>query len=207
MFQNLTIGKRLTLGFAVLALLILAMGAFAAQRMGHAQQTVRGVTLESVPSIRDLGRLATMLAEYRVSERGLVASYQDPVKAAEYAEELTAGSRQFHALAESFGAKVVDPQERRLYEDVQAKAKRYFDNSHELVAALKNGDLGPSGKAGDLRQAAADAVGKLLDRDIVLLNQAVAAQESGYRLNLWAIGLMLAIALVLAVALAFVITR
>jgi methyl-accepting chemotaxis protein len=207
MFQNLTIGKRLTLGFAVLALLILVMGGFAAQRMGLAQETVRTVTRESVPSIRDLGRLATMLAEYRVSERGLVASHEDPVKAAEYAEELTAGSKAFHELAQSFEAKIVDAQERKLYEDVQAKAKRYFANSRLLVEALKQGDLGPSKQAGDLRQAAADAVGALLEHDMVLLNQAVAAQEAGYRLNLWAIGLMLAIALALAVALAVVITR
>lgn len=44
MLQNLTIGKRLTLGFAALALLILVMGTFAAQRMGNAQDTVRAVT-------------------------------------------------------------------------------------------------------------------------------------------------------------------
>ena len=207
MFQNLTIGKRLTLGFAVLALLILVMGAFAAQRMGHAQETVRTVTQESVPSIRDLGRLATMLAEYRVSERGLVASYQDSEKAAEYAGELVAGSKEYQTLAESFEAKIVDAKERKLYEDMQAKAKRYFDNSRQLVEALKHDDLGPSKQAGDLRQAAADAVGVLLDYDIVLLNQAVKAQEAGYRLNLWAIGLMLAIALAMAIALAVVITR
>ena len=67
MLQNLNIGKRLAFGFGALALLILVMGAFAAQRMGTAQSTVRTLTQESVPSIRNLGQLATMLAEYRVS--------------------------------------------------------------------------------------------------------------------------------------------
>ncbi|KQY52733.1 methyl-accepting chemotaxis protein [Lysobacter sp. Root494] len=207
MLQNLTIGRRLTLGFAALALLIVVMGAFAAQRMGNAQDTVRAVTQESVPSIRDLGRLATMLAEYRVSERGLVASHEDPAKSAEYAAELTEGAKQFHELASGYAAKIAGARERELYEDVQARADRYFDNSRRLVEALKTGDLAPAKQAGDLRQATADAVAALLDYNIVLLNNAVAAQEAGYRFNLWAIGLMLAIALALAIMSAILITR
>jgi methyl-accepting chemotaxis protein len=207
MLQNLTIGRRLTLGFAALALLILVMGAFAAQRMGKAQDTVRAVTQESVPSIRDLGRLATMLAEYRVSERGLVASYEDAAKSAEYAAELDEGTKQFHELASAYAAKIADTHERKLYEDVQAKAVRYFDNSRRLVEGLKTGDMAPAKQAGDLRQATADAVAALLDYNIVLLNKAVAAQEAGYRFNLWAIGAMLAIALALAIVSAVFITR
>jgi methyl-accepting chemotaxis protein len=207
MLQNLTIGRRLTLGFAALALLILVMGAFAAQRMGKAQDTVRAVTQESVPSIRDLGRLATMLAEYRVSERGLVASYEDAAKSAEYAAELDEGTKQFHELANAYAAKISDTHERKLYEDVQAKAVRYFDNSRRLVEGLKTGDMAPAKQAGDLRQATADAVAALLDYNIVLLNKAVAAQEAGYRFNLWAIGAMLAIALALAIVSAVFITR
>ena len=74
MLQNLTIGKRLAIGFSALAILILVTGVFSALRMGNTQRMVQKVTDESVPAIRDLGRLATMLAEYRVSERGLVAS-------------------------------------------------------------------------------------------------------------------------------------
>jgi len=207
MLQNLTIGKRLTLGFAALALLILVMGAFAAQRMGTAQDTVRAVTQESVPSIRDLGRLATMLAEYRVSERGLVASYEDAAKSAEYAAELADGAKKFHELASGYAAKIADGRERELYQDVQAKAAHYFDNSRLLVEALKTGDMTPTKQAGDLRQATADAVAALLDYNIVLLNKAVAAQEAGYRFNLWAIGVLLAIALALAIVSAILITR
>ncbi|GAB3093806.1 methyl-accepting chemotaxis protein [Lysobacter terrae] len=207
MLQNLTIGRRLTLGFAALAVLILVMGAFAAQRMGTAQNTVRTLTQVSVPSIRDLGRLATLLAEYRVSERGLVASYQDPEKAAEYTGELKAGAEEFETLASKYAAEIVDAHERELYTDVEAKAARYFDNSRRLVEGLKAGDMAPAKQAGDLRQATADAVAKLLDYNIVLLNRGVAAQEAGYRFNLWAIGAMLAIALALAIASAVVITR
>ena len=62
MLQNLTIGKRLTIGFSALAVLILVTGAFAAWRMGNTQKMVQKVTNESVPAIRDLGKLATMLA-------------------------------------------------------------------------------------------------------------------------------------------------
>lgn len=207
MLQNLNIGKRLAFGFGALALLILVMGAFAAQRMGTAQHTVRNVTQESVPAIRNLGQLATMLAEYRVSERGLVASYEDATKAAEYEVELKAGAKEFSELASAHEAKIADAHERQLYEDVHAKAERYFENSRALVQGLKTGDMTAVKAAGDLRQATADAVGALLDYNIVLLNKGVDAQEAGYRFNLWAIGILLAIALALAVVLAVVITR
>ena len=73
MFKHLKIGKRLAIGFAVLVLLIVATGAFSAQRMGVAQDVVLDITKKEVPAIRDLGRMATMLAEYRVSERGLAS--------------------------------------------------------------------------------------------------------------------------------------
>ena len=104
MFKHLKIGKRLAIGFAVLVLLIVVTGAFSAQRMGVAQDVVVEITNKEVPAIRDLGRMATMLAEYRVSERGLVAGYEDPEKVAEYTDELIAGGKAFDALSKHMEA-------------------------------------------------------------------------------------------------------
>ena len=207
MFKNFGIGKRLAIGFAALALLILAMGGFSAQRMGTVQSTVRNVMQESVPAIRDLGKLATMLAEYRVSERGLVASHEDPAKAAEYAAELQAGSVAFGAMVEAHQAKLGSARERELYADMRNKAHLYFENSRKLVAALAVGDMAPAQQAADLRQTAADAVGVLLEYDIARLDEAVAAQESDYKWSLLAIGLLLAAALLIATVAAVITTR
>ena len=207
MFDNLTIGKRLAIAFSALAVLILVTGAFAVQRMGHTQATVRSVTLDSVPSIRDLGRLATMLAEYRVSERGLVASADDPAKQQEYAGELAQGSRDFNALAKSYEAKLADARDRALYEQVLARADRYFDNSRQVIEGVKSGDTTAAKRAGDLRQATADAVAALLDYNLSLLDKAVAAQESSYRFGVGAIAALLAIALALAATAAILISR
>src|SRR5690606_123099 len=91
MFSSFSIGKRLGIGFAALALLILVMGGFAADRMGRAQDMVLDLTHESVPAVRELGAMATALAEYRVSERGLVSSVGDAAKMEEYGSELVAG--------------------------------------------------------------------------------------------------------------------
>ncbi len=198
MLQNLTIGKRLAIGFSALAVLILITGAFSALRMGNTQRMVQKVTDESVPAIRDLGRLATMLAEYRVSERGLVSSADDPAKREEYAGELAEGSKAFFALAKTYESKISDTRDRALYKETMARANRYFDNSRKLVAALAVGDMTPAKGAADLRQATADQLGSLLDYNMQRLDQAVDAQQRSYRLSLLAIAVLLVVALVLA---------
>ena len=92
---DLSIARRLGLGFAILSLLLLVLGVFALWQVRQTHATVVQLTRHEMPAVRDLGRLATQLAEYRVSERGLVASADDAAKAAEYAGELTAGQRDF----------------------------------------------------------------------------------------------------------------
>lgn len=108
MFKHLKIGKRLAIGFAVLVLLIVATGAFSVQRMGVAQDVVVEITKKEVPAIRDLGRMATMLAEYRVSERGLVANFEDPDKVAEYTGEMVAGAKAFDELSKAYGTNITE---------------------------------------------------------------------------------------------------
>ena len=207
MFKHLKIGKRLAIGFAVLVLLIVATGAFSAQRMGVAQGVVVEITNKEVPAIRDLGRLATMLAEYRVSERGLVAGYENPEKVAEYTGELVAGSKAFDELSKSYGTTITDKHQKELYQQMLAKAELYFDNSRRLIESVKVGDLTPASGAGDLRQATADAVAAMLDDKMKALDDAVAAQQAGYTTNLRAIGVLVAVALMLAIAAAVLITR
>ena len=207
MFKHLKIGKRLAIGFAVLVLLIVVTGAFSAQRMGVAQDVVVEITNKEVPAIRNLGRMATMLAEYRVSERGLVAGYEDPEKVAEYTDELIAGGKAFDALSKAYGSSLTDPQDKALHQEMMAKAALYFENSRRLIESVKVGDLTPASGAGDLRQATADAVGRMLDAKMKVLDSAVAAQEAGYNTNIKAIGLLVAVALMLAIAAAVLITR
>jgi methyl-accepting chemotaxis protein len=207
MFQNLTIGKRLTIGFSALALLILITGAFSGLRMGVMQQGVRQLTLESVPQIRRLGQLATALAEYRVSERGYVASQDAPEKAAEYLGEMEAGSKEIDALIKGYILFPGDKRDAELKAAVQNHADAYFANSRKLPAALAAGDTAPAKQAGDLRQATADAVAALLDYKVQWLNRNVADQEKSYRFNLEAIAILVLIALALSVAGAIGISR
>ena len=141
MFSSFSIGKRLGIGFAALALLILVMGGFAADRMGTAQDMVLDLTHESVPAVRELGAMATALAEYRVSERGLVSSVGDEAKMQEYSGELVAGRQAFEQMTTAFAARVQGDDERADYDEVLARSAAYFDNSALLMTALESGDL------------------------------------------------------------------
>ncbi|MDH5831347.1 methyl-accepting chemotaxis protein [Luteimonas sp. M1R5S18] len=206
MFKSLSIGRRLAIGFAALALLIVAIGAFSMQRMGKMQAEVLQLTRSAVPAIRDLGRMATALAEYRVSERGLVSNADNPEKFEEYKGELATGREQFQVIADRYAAEA-GAAEHEAYQDAMAAVALYFDNSQRLVDGLQAGDLGPVSAAADLRQAAADQIGVVLDHRQKDLDAAVAAQEADYAASLTAIGVLLAIALALAGAASILITR
>src|SRR5690606_24587251 len=117
MFRSLSIGKRLGIGFSALALLIVVMGGFAANRIGTSQDVVLDLTHESVPAIRELGSMDTALAEYRVSERGLVSSVGDEAKMQEYSGELVVGRKAFEEMTSAFAARVSGDSERVAYED------------------------------------------------------------------------------------------
>ncbi|WP_460834842.1 HAMP domain-containing protein, partial [Lysobacter humi (ex Lee et al. 2017)] len=180
---DLPIARRLALGFTTVSVLLLLLGAFALWQVRQTHATVVQLTRQDMPVVRDLGRLATQLAEYRVSERGLVASSDDPGKSAEYADELVAGQRDFYALARSLAPSFPSGRERVLYADVMSCANRYFANSRALVVALKAGDTAPAKRAGDLRQATADALQGLLNHGIARLNAQVDAQDAAQARN------------------------
>jgi methyl-accepting chemotaxis protein len=204
---DMKIGRRLGFAFATISLLLLVIGGLSMMKLNTTQATVRTLTRENVPTVRSLGELATKLAEYRVSERGLVASYDDAEKAAEYAGELTAGQKDFYALARPLGARFAEPRERALYGEVMSKADRYFANSRAMVEALKVGDLAPSKQAGDLRQATADALQELLTQNIAQLNTQVEAQEAAHARNQTLFAVLLVAALLLSAAFSVAIAR
>ncbi|MFC0679942.1 methyl-accepting chemotaxis protein [Lysobacter korlensis] len=206
-FRSLRIAHKLYVAFGLVLIIAVSLGAFALLRMNESSATVKELTDESVPVVRDLGRLATQLAEYRVSERGLVADRENAEKAAEYAAELVSGRKAFDELAQSLAKSFTDSREQALYADVIEKAALYFDNSEQLVEAVKVGDMAPSKRAGDLRQATADALQELLTQNIAQLNEHVAAYEARQQQNRNAMSVWLAVMLVLGGVLATVIAR
>jgi methyl-accepting chemotaxis protein len=195
---DLPIGRRLGLAFATISLLLLALGAFALWQLKGVRSTVVQLTSQDMPVVRDLGRLSTMLAEYRVSERGLVSSIDDAEKTAEYLGELQTGQRDFYAMLHPLGASFPSGEERAKYQVVVQRADRYFANSRALVGALRAGDLAPSKQAGDLRQATADALKDLLDFNIAQLAASVDRQGAQFARNEVAFVTLLVVALALA---------
>ncbi|HEY4556144.1 MAG TPA: HAMP domain-containing protein, partial [Lysobacter sp.] len=207
LLADMKIGHRLAFAFATVCLLLLVIGGLSMLQLNATQATVRHLTHDSVPMVRDLGQLTTMLAEYRVSERGFVASQDDAAKTAEYAGELSAGQQAFYALARPLATRVSSARERELFADAIAKADRYFANSRALAAALQADDPEPAKRAGDLRQATADALQALLVQGIDTLNAQVAAQEAAHARNRVVSAVLLGVALLLAAGFAVAIAR
>lgn len=204
---NLNIARRLALGFVALCLVTLLLGAASLWQMHRDQTAVDHLTGVTVPVVRDLGRLGTLLAEYRVSERGLVATHGDLAKTAEYRSELEAFKPQFYALAEDIAARLPDVHGVGLLNEVRVRADRYFDNSKRLIAALDAGDDGPVGRAGDLRGATAAAVSDLMKAEMADLDRAIAAQTAASTRSRVMIGALLVLGLGFGLAASWLITR
>lgn len=64
MFRNMKIGPRLSIGFGLLALLLLALGAFSLQQMAKMNETVKDVTENWLPSIDALGSMNLAIMRY-----------------------------------------------------------------------------------------------------------------------------------------------
>ena len=68
MLSDLKVGVRLGLGFALLVLLMLAMGAFSASRVAQVEAKVEDLATNWLPSTRTLGAISDAMTQMRRAE-------------------------------------------------------------------------------------------------------------------------------------------
>ena len=139
--NTMTIGKKLTAGFAVLGLMMAFIGGFSLFEFSTMNRAAIGFTDSILPAVVRTTAIGEGISELRRYELGYFLVASDPQKKAEYRSET---ARKFAQVAQQLvdhDATIwaEDVEERRIFEGVKADWARY-SALHERVRQLQEGD-------------------------------------------------------------------
>ncbi|MFM5242652.1 methyl-accepting chemotaxis protein [Aeromonas media] len=139
--NTMTIGKKLTAGFAVLGLMMAFIGGFSLFEFSTMNRAAIGFTDSILPAVVRTTAIGEGISEMRRYELGYFLVASDPQKKAEYRSET---ARKFAQVAQRLAEHdatiwAEDVEERRIFEGVKADWARYAA-LHERVRQLQEGD-------------------------------------------------------------------
>ncbi|WP_331343955.1 methyl-accepting chemotaxis protein [Cellvibrio sp. UBA7661] len=135
----MNIGPRLTLGFGVLALILLLQGLFGLNNMSNMQQKADEVKSIWVPALNATGELNLALMRYRVNAVRAVVDV-DPVAIAQAESNLRARAQDAEIAQASYEKLITEPEERRLFDELRDIKNRYIQATEKILVAMKQGD-------------------------------------------------------------------
>ncbi len=211
MLRNMRLGPRLTLGFGLLTLLILALGLFSLRNMMVMDEDNKAIIQNWLPSIETLAAMNLSIMRYRIyglhqvlhpEQEELV---QTQLKLRELQSEIATHLKNYEHL-------VSDGEEREFFNRLHTAKEQYIAVVERIGAAVKRGDLDSATNILEGEQLSlANDIAQILQRLSQLNKQgaAAAAAEStaAYENGRLFMFTVLAIVLAIAIALALIITR
>ncbi|WP_392399843.1 methyl-accepting chemotaxis protein [Aeromonas salmonicida] len=139
--STMTIGKKLTAGFAVLGLMVAFIGGFSLLEFSNMNRAAIGFTDSILPAVNRTSAIGESISELRRYELGFFLVASDPQKKAEYRSET---SRRFEQVAQQLVEHdatiwAEDVEERRTFDTVKADWARYAA-LHQRVKQLQDSD-------------------------------------------------------------------
>ncbi|MCX0425244.1 methyl-accepting chemotaxis protein [Aeromonas veronii] len=139
--SSMTIGKKLTAGFAVLGLMVAFIGGFSLVQFGNMNDVAIRFTDSILPAVNRTSAIGDSLGELRRYELGYFVVAAEPLKRAEYRN---IASQQLNAIAQQLIAhdKTIWPEdvaERRTFDTVKSDWDRYVA-LHQRVQQLQDSD-------------------------------------------------------------------
>lgn len=164
MFRNIKIGLRLSIGFGLLAMLVLALGSFSLMRMGNMNETVKDVTENWLPSIDTLGSMNLALMRYRVLSLRVVLD-PEPAQVARNQASMEELLKEINSLFQTYERYLSNDEERQLFTQLVSAKERFIAVITRVGAAINAGDLGAGKQILDVEQRPiADEITQLLFR-------------------------------------------
>ncbi|MHC6656273.1 methyl-accepting chemotaxis protein [Aeromonas salmonicida] len=139
--STMTIGKKLTAGFAVLGLMVAFIGGFSLLEFSNMNRAAIGFTDSILPAVNRTSAIGESISELRRYELGFFLVASDPQKKSEYRSET---SRRFEQVAQQLVEHdatiwAEDVEERRTFDTVKADWARYAA-LHQRVKQLQDSD-------------------------------------------------------------------
>ncbi|MDM5061542.1 methyl-accepting chemotaxis protein [Aeromonas salmonicida] len=139
--STMTIGKKLTAGFAVLGLMVAFIGGFSLLEFSNMNRAAIGFTDSILPAVNRTSAIGESISDLRRYELGFFLVASDPQKKAEYRSET---SRRFEQVVQQLVEHdatiwAEDVEERRTFDTVKADWARYAA-LHQRVKQLQDSD-------------------------------------------------------------------
>ncbi|WP_343637849.1 methyl-accepting chemotaxis protein [Roseateles sp.] len=211
MLSDLKVGVRLGMGFALLVLLMLAMGAFSASRVAQVEDRVEDLATNWLPSTRLLGAMGESMNQMRRAELQMLVG-GDAKAVAEEAARLPAQWKLLPEHLAAYDKLGVSERERQVFDELVRQIQVYRSAQERYVRLLTEGQR-ESALAllrGDSRAAFRVATQRL--SELVAINGDGAAQahtqaREDYRVVLSAIWTLVAAAMALGALVGWLLTR
>ena len=144
MFKNMSIGQKLSAGFAVLALLVVGLAWFSITQLSHLYADTATISGNLLPSTRYASQMHVAILDARRSELAQVIGglNKDTQEVSERTVTFNKAKQEFDAAAQKYGSLPFSTdEEKQTYEALLAAGAKYFSVHEQLIAAFASGDL------------------------------------------------------------------
>lgn len=144
MFKNMSIGQKLSAGFAVLTLLVLGLAWFSISQLAKLYGDTETITGNLLPSTRYASQMHVAILDARRSELAQVIAglNNDAQEVSERTATFNKAKQEFEVAAQKYGALPFTTDEEKLtYEQLLSAGAKYFSVHEELMNAFAANDL------------------------------------------------------------------
>ncbi|MFM5598500.1 methyl-accepting chemotaxis protein [Aeromonas sp. 601027] len=144
MFKNMSIGQKLSAGFAILALLVLGLAWFSISQLAKLYGDTETITGNLLPSTRLASQMHVAVLDARRSELAQVIGglNKDEQEVSDRTLTFNKAKQEFEQAAQKYGAlPFTTGEEKQVYEQVVAAGAKYFSVHDQLINAFAAGDL------------------------------------------------------------------
>ena len=130
--RSLNIAPRAFLGFTVIALLVVVLGVFAANRMSVIRQASVDMEQTQVPSVSHLASVMESVLRMRILSFRILVN-RDPASLKEADGRIGVLVEKLHKANNSYAALPATPQEAELYKTFSATLAKYLEAQQEML--------------------------------------------------------------------------
>jgi methyl-accepting chemotaxis protein len=132
---NLTIGKRLVLGFAVLVVITVGLGTFGFVNLTKVTTHTANITADALPGVGTMGQVKALISEnYGLTAWHIASTDAEEVQTIE--ARMKASSAKITTLYEEFEKKLSRPHDRGMFEAIAGPRAEYSRVRNEQVLPL-----------------------------------------------------------------------
>ncbi|WP_033137557.1 methyl-accepting chemotaxis protein [Aeromonas finlandensis] len=144
MFKNMSIGQKLSAGFAIMAVLVLGLAWFSISQLAKLYGDTETITGNLLPSTRYASQMHVAILDARRSELSQVIAglNKDNQELSERTLTFNKAKQEFDLAAQKYGSTPFSTdEEKQTYEQLVSAGARYFSVHEQLMSAFAAGDL------------------------------------------------------------------